>query len=233
MSIYRTLARQIKDKAFKAGDLLPSESELGERFRASRETVRRALALLSNHGYIQKIRGKGSVVLDVSRYDFPVSGITSFKELADRSDEKWETDVHQLVLIQPDKKLTQMMNLNADQKLWKVVRSRSVGAETVILDKDYLLMDVVPMLTEDICRHSLYDYIEHELNLKIGFAKKQITVEKATDEDRRYLTLTDNPVVVVVRSLVFLDNTQLFQFTESRHRADRFRFVDFARREHL
>ncbi|GAY77341.1 trehalose operon transcriptional repressor [Sporolactobacillus inulinus] len=39
--------------------------------------------------------------------------------------------------------------------------------------------------------------------------------------------------VVVVRSLVYLENAQLFQYTESRHRADKFRFVDFARRDHM
>jgi GntR family transcriptional regulator, trehalose operon transcriptional repressor len=36
--------------------------------------------------------------------------------------------------------------------------------------------------------------------------------------------------VVVIRSQVYLDDANLFQFTESRHRPDKFRFVDFARR---
>lgn len=233
INIYQDLSSKIRRAILPAGQLLPSENELGDQYRASRETIRKALALLSRNGYIQKIQGKGSVVLDVSRFDFPVSGLTSFRELAEHTGEQWKTTVHQLILMKPDKKLQQLMNLEEDQNLWKVIRSRTVGGETVILDKDFLLLDTVPMLTADICEHSLYDYIENELNLKIGFAKKQITVEEANEEDRQYLTLSTVSSVVVVRSLVYLDNTQLFQFTESRHRADKFRFVDFARREHL
>lgn len=233
LNIYHDLSGKIRKKTIAAGELLPSESELGSQYTASRETIRKALALLSRNGYIQKIQGKGSIVLDVSRFDFPVSGLTSFQELATHSEEEWQTKVHQLVLMKPDKSLRQMMGIEADRNVWKVIRTRTVGGETVILDKDYLLQDVVPMLTADICEHSLYDYIENELNLKIGFAKKQITVEPASEEDKQYLSLTDLLCVVVVRSLVYMDNTQLFQFTESRHRADKFRFVDFARREHL
>ena len=36
--------------------------------------------------------------------------------------------------------------------------------------------------------------------------------------------------IVVVRNFVYLDDASLFQYTESRHRLDKFRFVDFARR---
>lgn len=41
------------------------------------------------------------------------------------------------------------------------------------------------------------------------------------------------PFVVVVRSDVYLDDTRLFQHTESRHRLDRFKFVEFARRRNV
>ncbi|MFT8708302.1 MAG: trehalose operon repressor [Sporolactobacillus sp.] len=231
--IYHDLAQKIRHQDLATGSLLPTENELCELYQTSRETVRKALAMLVRHGYIHKIQGKGSVILDVSRFDFPVSGLTSFQELASHSDEPWETTVHRLVLMRPDNALKQLLTITEDQYLWKVIRSRKVAGETVILDTDYLLQDVIPMLTEDVCAHSIYAYIEDELNLKIGFAKKQITVEPVSQMDRQYLSIKAPTSIVVVRSLVYLDSTQLFQYTESRHRADKFRFVDFARREHV
>ncbi|MCO7125071.1 trehalose operon repressor [Sporolactobacillus shoreicorticis] len=230
--IYNALSEKIHKQEIAAGSLLPTENELGEQFKASRETIRKALAMLSRNGYIQKIQGKGSIVLDVSRQNFPISGLTSFRELANHSKDTWRTNVHQLVLMKPDDHLKMVMNLHDDQMVWKVIRSRSVNGEAVILDKDYLIQGLVPILTADICEHSLYDYIENDLGLKIGFAKKEITVEHAGVEDKRYLTMSRDTHVVVVRSLVYLESAELFQFTESRHRADKFRFVDFARREH-
>ncbi|MFR5172363.1 MAG: trehalose operon repressor, partial [Clostridium paraputrificum] len=35
----------------------------------------------------------------------------------------------------------------------------------------------------------------------------------------------------VIRSEVYLEDTRLFQYHESRHRVDKFKFVDFARRK--
>ena len=63
--------------------MLPSENELTKKYNVSRETIRKALTLLLENGYIQKKQGKGSIVLDVKRFNFPISGLTSYKELQD------------------------------------------------------------------------------------------------------------------------------------------------------
>jgi GntR family trehalose operon transcriptional repressor len=83
-----------------------------------------------------------------------------------------------------------------------------------------------------VCEYSLYEYFEKELGLVISFAKKEIAVEEATDEDKKYLDLKGYTHVVVVKNHVYLDDASLVQYTESRHRLDKFRFVDFAWREH-
>ena len=77
---------------------------------------------------------------------------------------------------------------------------------------------------------SIYEYIEEVLGLKIAFAQKEITVESATLEDKKLLDCEGYDMIVVVKSYTYLDDTRLFQYTESRHRPDKFKFVDFARR---
>lgn len=57
------LMGQIEQGAYKAGDLLPSEKELVELTGVSRVTVRQALRILSEAGYIETLQGKGSRVL--------------------------------------------------------------------------------------------------------------------------------------------------------------------------
>ena len=79
--IAQDIASKIKYHQYKAGDYLPSEHQLCELYGTSRETIRKALNHLNELGLIQKIRGKGSVVLDIQKFTFPISGITSFKEL--------------------------------------------------------------------------------------------------------------------------------------------------------
>lgn len=60
---------------------------------------------------------------------------------------------------------------------------------------------------------------------------KEITVHMAADEDYRLLDMGRYDMVVVVKSYTYLEDSTLFQYTESRHRPDKFKFVDFARRK--
>ncbi|NWQ42698.1 trehalose operon repressor [Bacillus sp. EB106-08-02-XG196] len=229
--IFNTIVDQIKSGAIPPNSLLPSENELKEQYDTSRETIRKALNLLAQNGYIQKVRGKGSIVIDINKFDFPVSGLVSFKELADKMEKKPRTIVNELsLIIKPDAYLKQQLQLSGKDQVWKVVRTREIGGKKIILDKDYLAAKFVPSITEEICADSIYAYLENELNLKISFAKKEIVVEEPTAEDRSFLDLEGFHNIVVIKNYVYLEDASLFQYTESRHRPDKFRFVDFARR---
>ncbi|MCA0985317.1 trehalose operon repressor [Halobacillus yeomjeoni] len=229
-SIYSKLVLLIEEGKYEPGDTLPSEHELCAQFDTSRETIRKSLNLLAQNGYIQKVRGKGSVVLDHSKFEFPVSGLTSFKELANQLGKDFQTHVHELVVQQADSPVRERLNCKKTDNLWKITRTRVIAGEGIILDKDYIRQDIVPGLTKSICENSIYDYIENQLQLEISFAKKEIIVETVTEEDQQLLDLQGHQQVVVIRSYVYLSDATLFQFTESRHRPDKFQFVDFARR---
>ncbi|ARK28959.1 trehalose operon repressor [Halalkalibacter krulwichiae] len=228
--IYEDLAKKIQDGSIKTNELLPSENELADKYETSRETIRKALKQLSEHGFIQKMQGKGSVVLDVSKINFPISGLVSFRELAEKMGKKSKTVVVTLEQKTMTSELQEQFQLKDPHEAWEVKRVREIEKERIILDKDFLLSSVVPGLTTEICERSIYAYIENVLGLAISFAKKEITVEIPTEEDRDLLDLEGYDSIVVVKSHVYLDDTTLFQYTESRHRPDKFRFVDFARR---
>ncbi|WP_163538497.1 trehalose operon repressor [Gracilibacillus sp. YIM 98692] len=228
--IYKDMAKKMDHGQYKPKQFLPSEHELKEHYDTSRETIRKALTLLAQNGYIQKIRGKGSIVIDRSKYDFPVSGLVSFKELTKKLGQKSETIVHTCQLVHAFGFIRDQLNLSAKHKVWEVIRSRNLDNCRVILDKDYFVEKYVPYLTEEIAKDSIYEYIENHLGLTISFAKKEIVVEEPTDEDRSLLDLEGYHNIVVIKNYVYLEDASLFQYTESRHRPDKFRFVDFARR---
>jgi GntR family transcriptional regulator, trehalose operon transcriptional repressor len=231
--IYREIAEEIQAGKYAAGEKLPSEHELVETFETSRETIRKALNQLAQNGFIQKVQGKGSIVLDARKFDFPVSGLVSFRELAANMGERHRTYVEKLELKQPDKYIRKQLELTAASKVWEVHRVREIDGEKIILDKDYFNQSYINCLTKEICEASIYDYIENELGMKISFAKKEIIVVEPADEDKDYLDLNGFTNIVVVKNYVYFDDASLFQYTESRHRPDKFKFVDFARRTHL
>jgi GntR family transcriptional regulator of arabinose operon len=46
----------------RSGDLLPSENDIAQRFRMSRQTVRQALGALEQEGWLSRVQGKGTYV---------------------------------------------------------------------------------------------------------------------------------------------------------------------------
>lgn len=60
--LYDDIRRNIEQGAFSAGQLLPSERELGETYGVDRTTVRRALQMLSDDHLVSKLPGKGTIV---------------------------------------------------------------------------------------------------------------------------------------------------------------------------
>ncbi|MBM7649346.1 GntR family trehalose operon transcriptional repressor [Bacillus ectoiniformans] len=230
MQIYQELAESIQNGLYKPMETLPSENELSAKYSTSRETIRKALTLLAQKGMIQKIRGKGSLVLDTPKMSFPISGLVSFKELQGEMEGPIKTHVYEFGLHTPSESLQQKLQAKETDEVWHVVRARQINGERVILDKDHFLKSHVPHLTKEICEGSIYQYLEEELGLNISFAKKEIVVEQRTKEDASLLDLHDDSHVVVVKTYVYLDDASQFQYTESRHRLDKFRFVDFARR---
>ncbi|GAB3011945.1 GntR family transcriptional regulator [Spirosoma pulveris] len=82
--LYETLRQDIIRGVFKAGDLLPSESVLQQQYRLTQPTIRQALSLLVQEGYIRKHQGKGSIVQAI-----PIGlGVMSLKTHAVGVDEK-------------------------------------------------------------------------------------------------------------------------------------------------
>ena len=229
--IYLDLKCKIENFEYHTGSLLPSEKSLSEIYNVSRETIRKALALLLENGFIQKKQGKGSIVLDIHRFDFPVSGLTSFKELQQSQNIKNETIILKNRREKTPVFLAEMLNLPPNTEVISLVRLRKISGEVIIIDKDILLTSIVDSVPSEAAEDSLYDYLEGVLGLNISYAKKIFVVEPATLEDREMMQLPENSYVVVVKSEVYLEDTRLFQYTESRHRLDRFKFVEFARRK--
>ena len=230
--IYQDLINKIKHKDIKPGSYLPSENELMKQYDASRDTIRKALNLLLQNGYIQKNKGKGSLVLDVDRIAFPVSGVTSFKELQKTMQTDVETIVHLFLKEEVPDELKEDLYME-EGMVYHVERIRKIDGQKVILDLDYLNANIITGLERKHAENSLYEYIEKQLGLKISFARKEITVVKASKHEKELLDMQDYDLLVCVKSYTYLEDATLFQYTISKHRPDKFRFVDFARRTEL
>ncbi|MGL4991156.1 MAG: trehalose operon repressor [Sarcina sp.] len=230
LNIYNDLMKKIERAEISPGEKLPSELSLMKNYDVSRDTIRKSLAMLEQNGYINKNKGRGSFALDINKFDFPLSGVISFKELAQKMNQKPITKVESISIITGEHWIKKKLNCKKEDDVWEIIRSRKIDGEKIILDRDYLVRNIVFDITKEICENSIYEYIENELNLKIAFAKKEITVAPVEEEEKILLDLKGYDFVVSIKSYTYLEDGELFQYTESRHRPDKFRFTEFARR---
>ncbi|HFI0035166.1 TPA: trehalose operon repressor [Streptococcus suis] len=228
--IYNDLKEKIRTNEYASGSLLPTEQQFQEMYGVSRDTVRKALAILTEGGLIQKVQGRGSMVLEQEILNFPVSGLTSYKELTHSLKIETKTDVVSLDQIVVNSNLSHLTGFEPHSKVWKIVRTRSIDGKIAVVDTDYLAAELIPNMTVDIAACSIYEYLENQLNLDIAYAQKEITVEPTSREERDLMQSQDD-YLVLIKSKVYLSDTQQFQYTESKHKIDKFRFVDFARRK--
>ncbi|MGZ2417294.1 GntR family transcriptional regulator, trehalose operon transcriptional repressor [Staphylococcus caledonicus] len=232
ITIYEALKQSIIDGTYSYGEQLPSEHDLLDQYQSSRETVRRALHLLAEDGMIQKIRGKGSIVINQKMTEFPFSDLISFKEVKEELGLQHDTIVlvNEVIEAEQVPYIKQQLGLNSNDKLIHVVRSRNINGKTKILDEDYFLVSVVPEISNTVAQDSIYNYLENELALEISYSNKSITFEPFTEREYDVFGNSEPPYTATVRSVAYLKDTTQFQYNVSKHLATEFKFNEFSRR---
>ncbi len=217
--IYRDLKSKVEDETYPAGTMLPSEAQLTKIYRCSRNTVRRALAMLAERGYTQSIHGKGVQVIyePVTRATFTVGNIESFAESARRNGIPVKTAILKFTTITIDEKAAARTGFPVGSECFYIQRLRRLDGTPVILDINVFLKSEMPALSEEIAEGSIYKYLEEDLKMQITTSNRQITAEKATPADSRYLELHDLDFVAVVTGRTYNSKGIQFEFRLLRH----------------
>lgn len=200
-----------------------------EKYQVSRGTVRQALDLLESDGYIQKVKGKGSIVLP-RQFNFSMNSLISFKEISKKMNVPVKTKVVDLSLQPISAQLQKIFEVGKEEKVWRVERLRIIDGVPSILDVDFFLEKYVSTLSLTACENSIYEYIENELDLKPSISNKIITIEKARENEKALLELDENLTLAIVRSKIYSSSNELFQYSISKHKASIFEFSSVARR---
>jgi GntR family trehalose operon transcriptional repressor len=233
--VYEEVRQGIFDGRFADGSYLPSEDELAEQYGLSRGTVRRALSQLQEEGLIQKIHGHGAMVLDPRQFDFPTDTLTSFSELSKQQKLRYTTKVvmNKAAFLTAE----QLTEFNVNGKYKKrpgiqLERVRVIDGKPLVFDQDFFFSSIVgASIPAAAAQASVYRYLERDKKLKIGFARKKVTVEPIDAALRLILDLRKDTHIVVVRSLVYLENATLFQIHKSFQRVDTFNLTNVVRRD--
>ncbi len=216
--IYRALKDEIEHGTYAYQSFLPSEAELTARFACSRSSVRRAIRLLAENGYVLSQQGKGVRVIRDPHMEKPhgYDGLETFREMAERRGFKPRTETLLVEQVVADDEIAQLTGFAEGSTLTHIMRKRYADERAVGTDESYYLTERVPGLTAEIVANSVYAYLEQVLGMKIITSKRRITVEGVNESDCEQLDLDGFNAIAVVRGNAFDVEGIMVEYTETR-----------------
>lgn len=192
---------------------LPTEEELMQRFLVSRNTIRKAISLLADRGYVYQVQGSGIFIRQRSKEGYITLG--NMRGLTgDFSSKKITTKLLNLELVKADEEIADKMRCTVGTSLYHVKRLRYLDETNFAVEYSYYNKDIIPYLNSDIVEKSIYSYILNDLKLNIGFADKIIYCDKLSKEHSELLGLDEGDPATIIEDTVFLTNGLIFDVSK-------------------
>lgn len=200
--VYETLRKHIELGEYAEGDILPSENDLCTVHSVTRPTVRKALDMLTNEGFIKKRQGLGSVVLNKPKGIgiLSISGTTSAvgqENLITRVVSK------PIVMPWPEDFFFEISEIERESGCIYFERLRLVNNVPVFFDVSYLPNIRLPRFTSrNLDNHSLFDVLREQYQVKVTGGEQTIKAVRASADIQKYLGVEPNtPVLNLQRKL--------------------------------
>ncbi|WP_108610579.1 GntR family transcriptional regulator [Aminobacter sp. MSH1] len=224
VQIVDELRAQIESHQLDVGALLPSESDLRERFLVSRHTIREALRTLKEEGLIQSRQGAGSRVTRSSRpvYTHAVASVAELLQYATEA----RYSIDKSAVIAADKDLVEKIGGELDWRWLRVEGFRFLKDSTVPLcwTEVFVLSDYsgVGVL---IGRQSgtIYSAIEAMYKVKIDRVEQTIYVDEIPPVAAEGLRIKDERKSIVIRRVYLLSDNTIPMVSVNYHAIDQFR----------
>ena len=227
LKIAQTIKEEIQEEAYRIGDLLPTEDEFVDKFKASRTTIRNAIGILEREGYVVRRQGKGTIVKNLNGSQ-RLHYISSFTETYTQRGARVETGNLTVKLVQPPARVAGSLDLQGEEGVYLVQRTRIVDGTTIAFQSNYLLARVVPGLegwAERLKKTGLYQLLEGEYKLKLQRAEEEISVYLSGPLDTEVLSIPERtPLFHLVRT-TYLDDGTAFEQVNSIIRADMHKYT--------
>lgn len=222
--ICEDMAQNIQLGKYKESQKLPTEEELIEEYGVSRNTIRKAIDLLTRKGLVIPIQGSGVFLRNVATNG--AINLEDFKGLTVGFGENMvSTKVNSFKLIEADEKLAETMQCAKGTPIYFIERLRSVGGIPFVVEYSYYNKEVIPYLSEDIVKGSIYQYISKELKMQIGFVDREITAGILNEHDARELGLTPGEPSLISSNRAFLKNGIIFDYSIDIHNYKETKFL--------
>lgn len=203
LSFYNEIKRKIISKEYLEGNMLPSETQFMAKYHISRITVRNALALLEQEGYVYRIQGKGCYVAGNFRRQ-SLDKIHSYTDMILASGMVPGRRVLSAVMEPSTKRVAALLHLKEGDPVFVLQRIILADDLPICLTKAILpYAKLIDIDSHDFSSESLYHVLENTYGYSVD--RTAMTFE-ASASDRyvsEMLSVRENTPLLIYNSISY------------------------------
>ncbi|RXJ70323.1 hypothetical protein CRV08_01800 [Halarcobacter ebronensis] len=222
VKLYDEILQNIKSKKYSCCDKLPSENIFAKEFGVNRHTVRQALSLLKDEGFIYTVKGKGNYISNI-QIPYSISDKSSFSQKIMDLGYEPKTKLLSADIVKPSEYIAKQLGLNSkvnviELKLLRYVNDLPIAVSFSYFDAFYYREIIDNLNMEPFSLYNILNKCYPEMEItKISTV---FEAQNPTNEISDYLMMPTNTPVIVASTLSKNQYGEFVEYGSSYSRAD-------------
>lgn len=210
--IAATLKKEIANGTFPEGSVLPSETDLAERFHASRVTIRASMKLLADEGLIVRKQGKGTFVAR-GRQTIPMDSLRGFYSALVRSGGNIQTRLLFCRALQPPDDIVQVLEAKHTAIVRQIQRLYLKNKEPLAVIHTYFSQDF-PLTFSEASQLTVYGILVKKLGAEPKRALYKVTAIMASGKLCEQLGVPPRAPILKLTRISYDSNDRPLELTQ-------------------
>lgn len=220
------LENMIKEERFQSGTKLPSESELAQKFQLNRNTIRQAISLLVQKGFVEKQKGVGTFIREKtpSLAIHQLSRIMSFSDDFNLNKVELEDRIILKKKIIAGKELAEKLDIKPKDYAVKIERVRIANKTPMMFERQFYSFEDFGDLLKIEIKGSMYQILINNFNINLNHSIQTFRAINPVKEIARLLKIEMNTSCLFLESLAYNSQNICIEVLQSFYRGDKYQF---------
>ena len=216
------IKKKINDEEYNLGEKIPTEQKLMEKYKLSRDTVRKAVNHLVREKCLYKLQGSGTFVSEAF-YSQSLLKFYSFTEEMIRRGRVPSSKIISFELVKVDKEIQKKMSINT-KEVYKLIRLRLADKIPVMYEITYLNPNLIKNLSLKVLTEKpLYDVIRKDYKINFDRAVEKFKAVIPTEDILEKLKMPNLEACMELERYTYSQN-EILEYTKSIARGDKLTF---------
>ncbi len=200
LKVHNLLKNGIHAGFYRQGDSLPSEVDLARQFNVSRNTLRKALKMLRDAGFLECRQGAGNFICYKHSPVGFLNDLKGFSEIFGDEKITAKSNVLKFEIQSASPVIANALAINFRDKVYFISRLRCVNGSPVELENSWISAGRFTDLTLENVNGSLYHYFEKRCQVRMAGAYLHYSPLLAPVEVSNILNIKKNMPIIKVQS---------------------------------